>query len=435
MPEDHPAVLEAQESVRDRVDTLLEAGGTRSVDSYHRELGHIMWEYCGMERTADGLRKAIDLIRGLRADFWRNVKVLGSANGLNQSLEKAGRVADFLELGELMCIDALHRRESCGGHFRAESQTEDGEALRDDDELRLRRGLGMGRRARQADPAQGGAGLRVRRDEATELQVRLTLRIWRQADAASKGALHTYRLDDVSPDMSFLEMLDVLNEQLNADGEDPIAFDSDCREGICGMCGLMINGQAHGPTRTTTCQLHMRSFADGDTITIEPWRAAAFPVLKDLCVDRRAFDRIIQAGGYISVNTGAAPDAHAMPVPKDNADRAFDAATCIGCGACVAACPNASAIAVPRRQDHPPRRAAPGPGRTRLPRGVDDRPARRRGLRRLHQHRRMRGRLPQGDPARRDLPAQLGPARRHAARPADLVRSTPSPRATSQSSP
>ncbi len=174
--------------------------------------------------------------------------------------------------------------------------------------------------------------------------MKLTLRIWRQSDAAAKGAMQTYQLDDVSPDMSFLEMLDVLNEQLNATGEEPIAFDSDCREGICGMCGLMINGQAHGPTRTTTCQLHMRSFANGETITIEPWRADAFPVLKDLCVDRRAFDRIIQAGGYISVNTGAAPDAHAMPVPKDIADRAFDAATCIGCGACVAACPNASSM-------------------------------------------------------------------------------------------
>ena len=144
--------------------------------------------------------------------------------------------------------------------------------------------------------------------------------------------------------MSFLEMLDVLNEQLNASGEEPIAFDSDCREGICGMCGLMINGQAHGPEVTTTCQLHMRSFKDGDEIVIEPWRADAFPVVKDLCVDRGAFDRIIQAGGYISVNTGAAPDAHATPVPKDKADRAFDAATCIGCGACVAACPNGSAM-------------------------------------------------------------------------------------------
>jgi succinate dehydrogenase iron-sulfur subunit len=173
--------------------------------------------------------------------------------------------------------------------------------------------------------------------------VRLTLKIWRQANKTSTGALKTYEVDDISPDMSFLEMLDVLNEELNSKGEEPVAFDSDCREGICGMCGLMINGAAHGPIRTTTCQLHMRSFEDGDTITVEPWRADAFPVLKDLCVDRSAFDRMIQAGGYISVNTGAAPDAHAVPVPKGNADRAFDAATCIGCGACVAACPNASA--------------------------------------------------------------------------------------------
>ena len=173
--------------------------------------------------------------------------------------------------------------------------------------------------------------------------MRLTLRIWRQPDAASAGALHTYHLEDVSPDMSFLEMLDVLNEQLNAQGEEPVAFDSDCREGICGMCSLMINGDAHGPERTTTCQLHMRSFSDGDSITIEPWRADPFPVLKDLVVDRSAFDRIIEAGGYISVNTGAAPDAHSIPVPKDKADRAFDMATCISCGACVAACPNGSA--------------------------------------------------------------------------------------------
>ena len=174
--------------------------------------------------------------------------------------------------------------------------------------------------------------------------MRLTLNIWRQADATSDGRMHTYQLDDVSPDMSFLEMLDVLNEDLNAKDEEPIAFDSDCREGICGMCGLMINGEPHGPERTTTCQLHMRSFSDGDTITIEPWRATAFPVLKDLCVDRGAFDRIIQAGGYISVNTGSAPEAHSVPVPRDHAVRAFNVATCIGCGACVAACPNASGM-------------------------------------------------------------------------------------------
>jgi succinate dehydrogenase / fumarate reductase iron-sulfur subunit len=174
--------------------------------------------------------------------------------------------------------------------------------------------------------------------------VKITLKIWRQAGPGAQGSMVTYTQDDVSPDMSFLEMLDVLNEDLQARGEEPVAFDSDCREGICGMCGLMINGQAHGPEVTTTCQLHMRSFSDGDTITIEPWRAEAFPVLKDLVVDRSAFDRLIQAGGFISVNTGAAPEAHSTLVPKKNADRAFDAAVCIGCGACVGACPNASAM-------------------------------------------------------------------------------------------
>ena len=173
--------------------------------------------------------------------------------------------------------------------------------------------------------------------------MKVTLKIWRQPDAQSKGAMHAYELDGVSPDMSFLEMLDVLNEDLNGRDEEPIAFDSDCREGICGTCSLMINGDAHGPEVTTTCQLHMRSFKDGDTITIEPWRASAFPVVKDLCVDRGALDRIIQAGGYISVNTGSAPEAHSVPVPRDNAVRAFNVATCISCGACVAACPNGSA--------------------------------------------------------------------------------------------
>ena len=172
----------------------------------------------------------------------------------------------------------------------------------------------------------------------------LTLKIWRQTGPNDSGALVTYQVSDISPDMSFLEMLDVLNEDLNAKGDEPIAFDSDCREGICGMCGLMISGHAHGPERTTTCQLHMRSFKDGETITIEPWRAEAFPIIRDLVVDRGAFDRIIQSGGFISANTGAAPDAHAAPVPKDHADRAFMAAECIGCGACVAACPNASAM-------------------------------------------------------------------------------------------
>ncbi len=176
----------------------------------------------------------------------------------------------------------------------------------------------------------------------------ITLRVWRQSNADAKGAMQTYQLADVSPDMSFLEMLDLLNEQLTLEGIEPVAFDHDCREGICGMCGVVINGSAHGrgssPVPTTTCQLHMRSFADGATIDVEPWRAGGFPVIKDLVVDRTAFDRIIQAGGYISVNTGAAQDANNIPVPKVDADRAFDAATCIGCGACVAACPNGSAM-------------------------------------------------------------------------------------------
>ncbi|MGO1561523.1 Succinate dehydrogenase iron-sulfur protein [Actinomycetales bacterium JB111] len=174
--------------------------------------------------------------------------------------------------------------------------------------------------------------------------MKITINVWRQADADAKGKLHSYQLDDVSDHMSFLEMLDVLNEQLFQAGEEPVAFDHDCREGICGACGIVINGVAHGPEVTTTCQLHMRSFKDGDSITIEPWRAKAFPVVKDLVVDRSAFDRIIAAGGYVSVNTGAAPEAHSVPVPKVDADRAFEAAACIGCGACVAACPNASGM-------------------------------------------------------------------------------------------
>jgi succinate dehydrogenase / fumarate reductase, iron-sulfur subunit len=175
--------------------------------------------------------------------------------------------------------------------------------------------------------------------------VNLTLHVWRQTSPSDTGAMATYSATDISPDMSFLEMLDVVNESLISDGRDPIAFDHDCREGICGTCGMVINGIAHGPQRATTaCQLHMRHFSDGDTIYIEPWRAAAFPVIKDLIVDRSAFDRIIEAGGFISVDTGGAPDANAILVPKKDADKAMDAAACIGCGACVAACPNASAM-------------------------------------------------------------------------------------------
>lgn len=175
--------------------------------------------------------------------------------------------------------------------------------------------------------------------------INLKLKVWRQRDAKSEGKLVDYSLTGVSPDMSFLEMLDVLNEQLIREGHDPVAFDYDCREGICGSCGVVINGVPHGPQpRVTTCQLYMRHFKDGDTIIIEPWRAKAFPIVKDLVVDRSAFDRIVAAGGYISINAGSAPEANDTPVPKDDSDRAMDAAACIGCGACVAACKNASSV-------------------------------------------------------------------------------------------
>jgi len=173
----------------------------------------------------------------------------------------------------------------------------------------------------------------------------LTLKIWRQKNSDSNGSFETYQVKDISSEMSFLEMFDVLNEQLIHDGKDPIAFDHDCREGICGMCSMYINGKAHGPwAQNTTCQLHMRAFKDGDTIVVEPWRSVAFPVIKDLVVDRTSFDRIIQAGGYISVNTGNAQDANNLPVEKSKADEAFAAAACIGCGACVATCKNGSAM-------------------------------------------------------------------------------------------
>lgn len=177
-----------------------------------------------------------------------------------------------------------------------------------------------------------------------EKTISVTLKVWRQADSHARGSFASYSVKNISTDASFLEMLDVVNNGLEKQDQDPIAFDHDCREGICGMCGAVVNGVAHGPqSATTLCQLHMRKFNDGDTIVVEPWRSAAFPIVRDLAVDRSAFDRIIQAGGYVTVKTGQAPDANAVPVPKSKADAAMDAAACIGCGACVAACPNASA--------------------------------------------------------------------------------------------
>ena len=178
-----------------------------------------------------------------------------------------------------------------------------------------------------------------------EKTINITLKVWRQAGPKAKGGFETYKLDNISTDSSFLEMLDVLNEQLVSQRKEPVVFDHDCREGICGMCSLYINGHPHGPdSAITTCQLHMRKFKDGETITVEPWRSNAFPVIKDLMVDRRAYDKIIQAGGFVSVNTGGVPDANSIPIPKKDADEAMDAASCIGCGACAAACKNGSAM-------------------------------------------------------------------------------------------
>src|SRR5882762_6228116 len=174
--------------------------------------------------------------------------------------------------------------------------------------------------------------------------MKISVKVWRQKSNTSKGEFKTYPMEHVSPDMSFLEMMDVLNTELIKKGEEAIAFDHDCREGICGACSMYINGHPHGPLQTTTCQLHMRTFHDGETITVEPWRAKAFPVIKDLVVDRTAFDRIQQAGGFVSVNTGGVPDANEIPISKKTADEAFDSAACIGCGACVAACKNSSAM-------------------------------------------------------------------------------------------
>jgi succinate dehydrogenase / fumarate reductase iron-sulfur subunit len=185
----------------------------------------------------------------------------------------------------------------------------------------------------------------INRKKVMEKTINITLRVWRQKGPKAKGGFETYALDGVSTDSSFLEMLDVLNEKLISEGKEPVVFDHDCREGICGMCSLYINGHPHGPDEdVTTCQLHMRKFKDGEIITVEPWRSAAFPVIRDLMVDRNAFDKIIQAGGYVSVNTGGVPDANSIPISKIDADEAMDAASCIGCGACVAACKNGSAM-------------------------------------------------------------------------------------------
>ena len=228
--------------------------------------------------------------------------------------------------------------------------------------------------------------------------MRINLKVWRQTGPNQTGQLVDYVAESVSPDMSFLEMLDVVNEGLIRKGEDAIAFDSDCREGICGACGFLINGVPHGPDPgTTVCQLHMRRFKDGETIVLEPWRAKAFPPIKDLVVDRTAFDRIIQAGGYTSVNVGGAQDGNAILIPKDTAERAMDSAACIGCGACVAACKNASAVLFTSAKINHLALLAAGPDRAQPPCRGDGRPPRRRRVWELFERRRVRGGLPEGN--------------------------------------
>ena len=345
VPVDDPIFRDAEAGVHDQVRRLMSINGSQSVDHFHRQLGDILWDNCGMARSRESLEKAISDIPAFREEFWADVRVLGEHETLNQSLEKAGRVADFLEFGELLCIDALNREESCGGHFRLEHQTDEGEALRDDENFSYVAAWEFDGVGNAPDAAQGSARVRIRPPRPAELQVMdLKLRVWRQEGPNDKGAFEAIDATDISPEMSFLEMFDVVNDRLVAQGREAIAFDHDCREGICGSCSMMINGRAHGPEEgTATCQLHMRKFHDGDEITVEPWRARAFPIIRDLVVDRSAFDRIVEAGGFITAPTGAARDANEILVPKEAADLAMDAAACIGCGACVAACPNGAA--------------------------------------------------------------------------------------------
>jgi succinate dehydrogenase / fumarate reductase iron-sulfur subunit len=292
---------DTETQVRSRIEGLLAVDGSRTVDSFHRELGSVLWEKCGMSRSGIGLEEAVETIRALREEYWSDVKVLGGNDEVNQSLEKAGRVADYFELAELMCLDALRSSSRKKGRLCATTRT-----------------TPTSPRGNTPATARGPPFTRsisssktcLLLREATSRKgqvVKLTLHIWRQQDSDAGGAFETYELDGVSEHMSFLEMLDFLNEDLIARGEDPVAFDSDCREGI------------------------------------EPFRSTAFPVLKDLVVDRTPFDEIVQAGGFISVNTGSAGEANEIPVPKGEADLAMDAAQCIGCGACVAQCPNGAA--------------------------------------------------------------------------------------------
>ena len=311
-----PAFKEAEATVRERISQLLSIKGTHTVDYYHRKLGRTLWDYCGMSRTAEGLTTAKNMISEMREEYlagcegarrWRVIQSIAGEGGTRWRLFRTGGtdVPGRTRAGGIV-RRALPRGTPDPGRRSAARRRE----------LLLRGGVGILRRGKQGDGAQRAARIRICSPGAKELQVTLslTLKVWRQKSPQQPGAFETYEAKNISEDMSFLEMLDVVNEDLIANDREPIAFDHDCREGICGMCGVVINGRPHGPNaHTTTCQLHMRFFKDGDTITVEPWRATAFPVIKDLVVNRTAFDKIIQAGGYITAPTGGAPDGNSVP--------------------------------------------------------------------------------------------------------------------------
>ena len=350
---DLPEFAEAEKAVQDKIDHLMNIKGKKSVDSIHKELGRVMWEYVGMGRTAEGLKTGLAKLKDIRKEFETELFIPGSKEGLNVELDKAFRLNDFITMGELIAYDALNRNESCGGHFREEYQTEEGEAKRDDENFFYVACWEYQGSDDKAPVLYKEPLLQELISEVKQLKnlskmdknISFTLKVWRQNGPKEKGHFDTFQMKDIPGDTSFLEMLDILNEQLIEDGKEPVVFDHDCREGICGMCSLYINGHPHGPaTGATTCQIYMRRFKDGDVITVEPWRSAGFPVIKDLMVDRTAYDKIMQAGGFISVRTGAPQDANAILIPKPVADEAMDAASCIGCGACVAACKNGSAM-------------------------------------------------------------------------------------------
>ena len=411
---DDPAFAEAESDVHDRVRKLTTNGGTRSVDHFHRELGNILWDNCGMARSRETLEKALGgdpraarrvprrRPRARRARVAQPVAREGRASGRLPRVRRAALPRRPPPRGVL--------RRSLPG--RAPDRGRRGVAQRR--RLLLRRRVGVHRGGFATGAPQGAARVRVRPPRPAQLQVGtgappvmdLKLRVWRQAGANAPGSFEDIAATDISPEMSFLEMFDVLNDRMVAEGREPIAFDHDCREGICGSCSMMINGRAHGPSEgTATCQLHMRKFKDGDEIVVEPWRARAFPIIRDLVVDRSAFDRIVEAGGYISAPTGSAPDANLILVPKEAADAAMDAAACIGCGACVAACPNGAAQLFT---------AAKVAHLSLLPQGQPERYRARRGnggddgelLRVVHQPRRVREGVPEGDQHRLHRPAE-----------------------------